>query len=101
MNLPASEMLFLAGPCPKLFKWFALFVGLLGIAFVKPLFDLVGYSLHTELHSHALLIPFISVYLVWLKRAEVVPAPSSSPALAIIPLAFGLMALNGFLFPDR
>ncbi len=44
------------------------------------------------------LIPFISGYLVWLRRKAVLPAPSASPALAVIPLAFGILLLRALLF---
>lgn len=82
-------------------KSFTIFALILGALFFKPLFDLVRYSLNSELHSHMVLIPFISGYLVWLRRKEVLPAPSASPALAVIPLAVGLLALCALFIGDR
>ena len=82
-------------------KKFTIFALVLCALFFKPLLDLVRYSLHSELHSHMVLIPFISGYLVWLRRKEVLHAPSASPALAVIPLAVGLLALRALLFGDR
>ena len=67
---------------------------------LKPLLDLVSFSLHSDLHSHAVLIPFISGYLVWSRRKETLPVPSASPLLAVIPLAVGLPALRALLFGD-
>jgi exosortase C (VPDSG-CTERM-specific) len=68
------------------------------VLFAGPLLHLVRYSFRTELHSHLLLIPLIAGYLVWLKRREPLPSASSSPVLALIPLAFGLVAVNAWLF---
>lgn len=82
---------------PKRLKFFALFAGLLCLAFVKPLFGLARLSLGSALYSHVPLIPLISGYLIWLKRKDPLPAPSGSPALAVIPLATGLVALHELL----
>jgi len=81
---------------PRL-RAFAGFVILLSIAFALPLARLVGYSLHSSLHSHMLLIPAVSAYLIWLKRRDPLPSAGSSTALAMIPLAFGLVATNAWL----
>lgn len=71
----------------------------LSLVFIQPLGGLIRYALHTPLHSHALLIPFISVYLIWLQRHAPRPRAGSSPALAVLPLAVGLVALRAWLFP--
>lgn len=78
--------------------WFGLFTLALTLAFIQPLIALVGYSLKAALHSHAVLIPLISGYLIWLRRGEPLPAASSSFALAVVPLAFGLAALKQMWF---
>lgn len=49
-------------------RWFAVFVGALSLAFGGVLVDLAQLALANELHSHTLLIPFISLYLVWINR---------------------------------
>jgi len=84
----------------KRLRGFAIAVAILGLAFVKPLFGLLQYSLHSALHSHMVLIPLISGYLVWLRRKEPLPALSTSLGLAIVPLALGLVALS-VLFSGR
>ena len=81
-------------------KYFALFTLVLSGLFFKPLFELVRFSLHSELHSHLVLIPFISGYLVWLRRKEALPAPAGSLVLAVIPLAVGLLALRALRLGD-
>jgi exosortase C (VPDSG-CTERM-specific) len=57
-----------AAPQPSALLRLALFAGLLTLCFSNPLLGLVKHALKNELHSHALLIPFISAYLIWLKR---------------------------------
>ncbi len=62
-----------------------LFVTLVLVAcFAKPLYDLLGFALHSELFSHVLLIPFISGYVVWTQKGSLSTSgkPSRGPALA-------------------
>ena len=40
----------------------------LALCFAKPLWDLMQFARHSDFHSYILLIPFISAYLVWLKK---------------------------------
>ena len=53
-------------------RWrkFALFAVLLTIAFALPLLALIRHALGNELHSHILLIPFVSAYLICRKRRD-------------------------------
>lgn len=90
---PASNAL------PKQVVWFVWFAIGLSLAFAKPLFEMLRYSLNTELHSYAILIPLISACLIWWQRKHLLPAISSSPTLAVVPLAIGLVALKAILFP--
>lgn len=89
----------LGGSLPKPVRWFVWFAIGLSLAFAKPLFEMLRYSWNTDLHSHALLIPLISAYLIWSQRKHPLPAPASSPTLAVVPLAIGLVALKAILFP--
>ena len=82
------------------FAWFACFLFGLTLAFGKPLLAMLKYSWLTDLHSHAALIPFISVYLIWLQHDRVRQTSCASPALAIAPLAAGLVALKAILVPS-
>ncbi len=78
---------------------FALFALGLSLVFALPLFGLVRYAFTTELYSHVLLVPGITLYLIWLRRDEPLPPVSSSPTLAVILLALGLAALPAIFFP--
>lgn len=66
------------------------------VAFSLPLFRLVRFALQSELYSHVILVPFISLYLVWLKRRELPPSSPPDHRLAVFPLIAGgaLLALG-------
>ena len=44
------------------------------VVFSWPLFQLMRFALGSDLYSHVLLIPFVSAYLVWSKRAHLAPS---------------------------
>jgi hypothetical protein len=67
---------------------------LLTVAFIKPLFSLVVHAATTDLHSHILLVPFISAYLLRLQRNNLPREYISSPGLAVMPLVAALAALS-------
>ena len=69
------------------------FIALLGLAFIRPLISLAIYSAGTSLHSHVLLIPFISAYLVYIARRQLPTEYQSSPGWASPLLLVGLAAL--------
>jgi len=46
------------------------FLGVLVVCFVKPLISLAVYAMSTDLHSHTILVPFVTAYLVYMKRGE-------------------------------
>jgi exosortase C (VPDSG-CTERM-specific) len=73
---------------------FGLFVLGLSICFAYPLAKLAEYSLHSEFFSYILLIPVISVYLVWTKRPELPAQAAGSWKAAALPGLAGL-ALGG------
>ena len=71
-------------------------IGALALAFSLPLYQLVRFSLGNDLYSHIVLIPFVSLYLVWTRR-KVLPPPSA-PAR---PWAIPLLALGTALLVWR
>jgi exosortase C (VPDSG-CTERM-specific) len=68
------------------------FVALLTVAFAKPLVSLVVYAAGSDLNSHILLVPFISGYLLRLRRKELPPDYVCSPGFAIVPFVFAIGA---------
>lgn len=81
---------------------------LLSLVFSKPLYEWARLSLASSLHSHILLIPFISAYLVW-NRLPLLPAKQGNgllPAgvLGVCALSLcgaGLLAAGEMLPQDR
>ena len=61
-------------------------VAVLGLCFGVPLYDLVRFSSGSELYSYILLIPFISLYLVWLKKEklQLVSRPLRGTAIGLM-----------------
>jgi exosortase C (VPDSG-CTERM-specific) len=53
---------------PRQFRSFALATLGLALAFAKPLWDLGWFAATSDFRSYILLIPFISVYLAWLRK---------------------------------
>jgi exosortase C (VPDSG-CTERM-specific) len=68
----------------------ACFVSLLLAPFGQPLLDLANYAAHNSLHSYILLIPFVSAYLLYLRRDQLPKEYSVDLPLGIILLACGL-----------
>jgi len=71
------------------------FVILLLAAFGQPLLALANYAAHSALHSHILLIPFVSAYLLYIRRDQLPRRYVADLPLGIVLLAGGL---GGLLF---
>src|SRR5678816_359422 len=74
----------------------AAFTLLLGICFASPLSDLAYRARHSELYSHILLVPFISLYLIWLNKRNLALESEPFRPLAIFPLFLAIAALIGY-----
>lgn len=57
-----------AAPLRRQTKRLVSYILVLSGCFASPLYALGKYSLHSDFFSYILLIPFISLYLIWLKR---------------------------------
>ncbi len=82
-----------AQPAPILlrpFARFAWFAAVLCLCFCLPLFGLVRFALHSSLYSHVLLIPFITLYLIWIRRGELLPHSGAGVPPALHPLPHSL-----------
>ena len=74
---------------------------LLLACFAKPLYDLVRYALNSQLFSYVLLVPFISLYLAWLKKESLTTTGLPTRGLALIPSCAGVVVLLGYWFAAR
>lgn len=79
----------------RLLGFFA-FAAVLSVLFVLPLAALVRHALKEELHSHILLIPFVSIYLASLKRGALPAHGKGMPLLAVM---LTLLATAVFVAP--
>ena len=68
----------------------ACYVILLLVVFGQPLLVLANYAAHSSLHSYILLIPFVSAYLLYLRRDQLPKKYATDSSLGIILLACGL-----------
>src|SRR4029450_1357735 len=64
-------------------------MGLLGV-FARPLLMLTSYVAGSQLHSYILLVPFVSAYLLYLRRNQLPKKYRTDPALTSVSLAAGL-----------
>jgi exosortase C (VPDSG-CTERM-specific) len=75
------------------YRRFLIFAALLTLCFGLPLAAWVRFSLNSGLFSYVVLAPFISGYLVWIRRKELAGEERGPVFLAAIPAVAGL----GFL----
>jgi exosortase C (VPDSG-CTERM-specific) len=76
--------------------------GVITLAFAVPLLHLVKHALATSLHSHILLIPFISLYLWRTHRSPASPAPSVvSPVASLVSALVASLLIVLFWFDAR
>jgi len=71
---------------------FVIWLVSLAAVFALPLYQLAIHAARSNLHSHILLIPFVSAYLIYLQRESLPTKYYSSPGLAVIPLVAGSAA---------
>src|SRR5713226_9437940 len=75
---------------------FVVFTLALVFIFLKPLLDLVAYAARSELYSFIFLVPFISLYLAWLRMREVLSNLGSSPIFGSILLSIGILIISRY-----
>src|ERR1035438_3520773 len=66
---------------------------LLTLLFLQPLTRLIQYAAHSDLHSHILLVPLITVYLLYIQRGQLSSAYRSSIAGTVTVGGIGVAAL--------
>ena len=79
---------------------FLAFAILLALAFVYPLVSLMRYAHGNDLHSHITLVPFISAFLIYIRRKELPMEYVFSPGLTLLSLVAGVATLlaSAYLF---
>lgn len=79
-------------------RWWRLVLGiaLLLICFAAPIYQLLQFAAHSELYSQILLVPFISAYLIWLKRHSLPSGPQPAGKAAVTFTGAGLALIAAF-----
>lgn len=67
-------------------------------SFIRPLYTLVQFALHSDLYSHILLIPFVSIYLIWLQQRRLVLDSAPWRKFALLPLFLGITIVSSYWF---
>jgi exosortase C (VPDSG-CTERM-specific) len=79
-------------------RGFAIATVVLIVAFGRPLYDLARFALPSDLYSHIVLVPAISLYLVWLKRRTLPRAGGFDLHSFVCFLVPGLAVLSVYWF---
>jgi exosortase C (VPDSG-CTERM-specific) len=77
---------------PRVSRGFWAASTLLLLVFGWPLFELLRFSLGSELYSHLGLVPLASIYFAWINRDRL---PAIAAPDRVFALVFGLLALAG------
>ena len=74
---------------------FAIAIAVLVVGFGPTLYALMRFSLRTELFSHIILIPFVTAYLIWIRRevSKFEGRPNRWMGLALLVAGGGVLAL--------
>jgi len=92
---PGFDLSF-AGMFSRPLQAFAALMTLLVICFGKPLFDWARYAAGSDLFSYVLLVPFVSLYLVWPKRAGLRWTRAADRTWGVVALCAGLAIMLGY-----
>lgn len=97
MEAPTAQ----TGNFPAQIKTFALAAAFLALGFGLPLIRLMHFAIGDELHSYILLIPVVSLYLIWLQKNELPKVSDAAKAPAFILLGAGLAMTAWHLVAPR
>lgn len=75
-------------------RGFAIALLALVAGFALPLWDLATFAFRSDLFSYIFLIPVVSVYLAWSKRATFPPPAAPARGMALLLLGFGVAVLG-------
>ena len=80
--------------------WFAAYIVACTLAFLAPLRGLIHVALSSDTYSHILLVPFVSIVLVWMDRERLFQKLEGSPWSAAVLFCVGaLLGMFGWRNP--
>jgi exosortase len=71
--------------------WYAAYLVACALVFLAPLRDLIRVALSSDTYSHILLIPFVSIVLVWMERERLFQTLERSPSSAAVLFCVGAL----------
>src|SRR5438094_2861090 len=87
---------------PRRFLLFLGYVAILVGVFAAPLTTWARYASGSDVHSYVLLIPFVTVYLIYIRWSQLPREYRPSPGFAVIPIIGGAVAMvASWQFQDR
>jgi exosortase C (VPDSG-CTERM-specific) len=92
---PPAQRLEPAGSAQQLRSFGLVTLGL-ALCFGIPLWDLIWFAAGSELYSYILLIPFISLYLIWLKRGSFPTCSQPARKAAAVFLTAGTVVIIAY-----
>jgi len=66
------------------------------ICFIQPLYSLIRFAAQSGLYSYILLVPFVSLYLIWFNRHSLPWTTQPTRSFAFIPMFAGIAMLGGY-----
>jgi exosortase C (VPDSG-CTERM-specific) len=72
-------------------------IALVTLAFVQPLVALFAHVLQSDLHSYIVLVPFVTAFLLYIRRPRLSASYGSALAETIVMTSAGLMAVSAAL----
>src|SRR5438270_12839415 len=78
---------------PRRFLLFLGYVAMLVGVFAAPLTTWARYASGSDVHSYVLLIPFVTVYLIYIRWSQLPREYHSSPGFGMIPIIIGAVAV--------
>jgi exosortase len=71
--------------------WYAAYIVACALVFLAPLRDLIHVAVSSDTYSHILLIPFVSIVLVWMERERLFRTLERSPSSAAVLICAGAL----------
>ncbi len=87
--------------CPRWLAGFLPALAVLAVAFSVPLYHLLQLAAADQLYSDIPLIPFVSLYIVWLRRNRLPRSRKPAPGPAVLFFGLGFLALAVVWFVSR
>ena len=73
-------------------------IALLLACFSAPIYQLIRFAAHSELYSYILLVPFVTAYLIWIKRRTIPSGAGPANRTGLLFVFAGIIMIAAFWF---